>query len=146
MTDSRNYKGFTLIEVMIVLAIIAILAAIAFPSYQESVRKSRRSDAQALLLNFAQAQERHFTQNLQYATTIKGTASNTNLGWSSTNSSEGYYELDLINSNFTATTFSAVVKPVAGGVQAGDAKCTAISITNTGVKGKSGTGTLEDCW
>ncbi|MCF7982217.1 MAG: type IV pilin protein [Pseudomonadales bacterium] len=142
----RHDSGFTLIELMIVVAVMAILAAIALPSYQESVRKSRRSDAQAFLLSLAQAQERHFTQNLQYATAIKGTASKTNLGWSSANSSEGYYELDLVNSSFTAAAFTAIVKPVAGGPQAGDSKCTTISITNTGVKGKSGTGTLEDCW
>lgn len=55
--------GFTLIELLITMAIIAIIASIAFPSYQNSVRKSRRSDAEGALAGFANAMERHFTTN-----------------------------------------------------------------------------------
>ncbi len=61
--NASKSAGFSLIELMIVVAIIAILAAVAFPSYQESVKKSRRSDAQTALLGFAQAMERHYTDN-----------------------------------------------------------------------------------
>ena len=57
-----NTKGFTLIELMIAVAIVGILAGIAYPSYQDSVRKSRRADAQGALLGFANAMERYFTQ------------------------------------------------------------------------------------
>ena len=60
------FKGFTLIELMIVVAVIAILAAIAYPSYQDSVRKSRRADAKAVVLNAAQILERCYTQNNVY--------------------------------------------------------------------------------
>jgi type IV pilus assembly protein PilE len=56
-------KAFTLIEVMIVVTIIGILAAIGFPSYQNSVKKSRRSDAKAALIGFANAMERYYTEN-----------------------------------------------------------------------------------
>jgi type IV pilus assembly protein PilE len=59
-------QGFTLIELMAVVAIVGILAAIAIPSYQESVRKSRRADAEGALLNFTNAMERHFTVNNSY--------------------------------------------------------------------------------
>ena len=59
-------KAFTLIELMAVVAIIGILAAIAIPSYQESMRKSRRADAQGALLNFANGMERHFTESNTY--------------------------------------------------------------------------------
>lgn len=60
-------RGFTLIELMIVLAIVAILATIAYPSYQEQVRKSRRADAQAVLTEAAQWMERYYTQNNNYS-------------------------------------------------------------------------------
>lgn len=59
-------RGFTLIELMIVVAIVAILAAVAWPSYQNQVRSTNRADAQGALLGLAQAMERHFTQNGDY--------------------------------------------------------------------------------
>lgn len=62
-TNRTQKNGFTLIELMITIAIIAVLAAVALPSYQGSVKKSRRSDAQAALAGFANAMERHFTTN-----------------------------------------------------------------------------------
>lgn len=68
----RLHSGFTLIEVMIVVAIIGILAAVAYPSYQESVRKSARADAQADLMELAQISERFFTTNNRYDQTRAG--------------------------------------------------------------------------
>jgi type IV pilus assembly protein PilE len=62
----RN-SGFTLVELMIVVAIIGILAAVAYPSYVESVRKSKRAEARASLMNLLQQQERYMTQNSTYA-------------------------------------------------------------------------------
>lgn len=59
-------KGFTLIELMIAVAIVGILAGIAYPSYQESVRASRRADAKGALLGFANAMERYYTENNSY--------------------------------------------------------------------------------
>lgn len=64
---SKN--GFTLIELLVAVAVVGILAAIAIPSYQESMRKSRRSDAQGALLNFANGMERYYTQNNTYCDT-----------------------------------------------------------------------------
>lgn len=63
----KKQSGFTLIELMIVVAIVGILAGIAWPSYQEHVRSTRRADAQGALMGLAQAMERHFTQNGTYA-------------------------------------------------------------------------------
>jgi len=62
----KKQQGFTLMELMIVVAIIGILTAIAYPNYQESVNTSRRSDAQGALTGFAGAMERHFTANNSY--------------------------------------------------------------------------------
>ena len=63
LTLKKHSAGFTLIELMIVVAIIAIIAAVAFPSYQEHVRKTRRADAQTALLELSQFMERHYTAN-----------------------------------------------------------------------------------
>lgn len=65
-TASIHHKGFTLIELMITVAIVAILGALAYPSYLESVRKGRRAEARAALTNLMQQQERQLTQNNTY--------------------------------------------------------------------------------
>lgn len=62
----REHHGFTLIELMIVVAIIGILAAVAYPSYQEHVKSSRRAEAQSALMGLAAAMERHFTASNTY--------------------------------------------------------------------------------
>lgn len=88
-TASRT-RGFTLIEVLIVVAILGIVAAIAFPSYQDSVRKSRRSDGMALINQVMQAQERYFIENATYTTDL------TELGYASASnidSAEEYYKV-----------------------------------------------------
>lgn len=64
--NKKNQRGFTLIELMIVVAILAILASVAWPSYREQVRSGNRADAQGALMGLAQAMERHFTEKGTY--------------------------------------------------------------------------------
>ncbi|PCI17530.1 MAG: pilus assembly protein PilE [Piscirickettsiaceae bacterium] len=84
----KHQKGFSLIELMIVVAIIGLLGMVAYPSYMESVRKSRISDGVAMINKIMQAQERFFVNNLTY------TADLTDLGFANANnlpSEEGHY-------------------------------------------------------
>ena len=93
-------KGFTLIELMIVVAVIAILASIAYPSYQDSVRKTRRADAKEVLLEGAQWMERFFTENYRYDKNKAGTAIGslfpTNLTASPKEGTTKYYDITSI--------------------------------------------------
>lgn len=72
MTFVKQSRGFTLIEMLVTVAIIGILVAIAYPSYQESIKKTRRSDAQGALTGLAGAMERHFTANNTYVGVAAG--------------------------------------------------------------------------
>lgn len=92
MKNMKNSKGITLIELMIVVAIVGILGSIAYPAYQDQMRKTRRSDGQAKLLEVMNAQERFFTNYGSYTASI--TAADPNgLGYADTNSGEGFYTL-----------------------------------------------------
>ncbi|WP_455366423.1 type IV pilin protein [Kaarinaea lacus] len=82
-TSISTNRGFTLIELMVVIIVISLLAMVAIPSYKTSVAKARRADAQSSLANFAQAMERHFTENGTYlgAAGTQGTPADTGAPW-----------------------------------------------------------------
>ena len=136
-------RGFTLIEVMIVIALIGFLAAVALPSYQSSVRKARRADARSALVTAAQLMERYATEHAGsgYSTaTLSATPGPTVV--TKPASDNGHYTLSL--ANLTATTFTLRAAPQRGQTADG---CATFTLDERGVRGVSG-GTLatSDCW
>lgn len=121
-------SGFTLIELMITVAVIGILAAIAFPSYQDSIRKSSRADGKNALTQAAANMERYYTENNTYVTAAicGGTpviCPGTCAGGICT---AGKYELTLpaanlgVSKGLSATTFTVWAQPVVGSTQVND--------------------------
>ena len=135
-------RGFTLIEIMIVVVIAAILAAVAYPSFMSQVRKGRRSDAVEALARLQQAQERWRSRNPSYAAgSLLATAWPSGLGQSLT-STGGYYTIAIPGSP-TATTYTATATAVSGKSQAGDTGCSTLTIT---VTNGNPANTPASCW
>ena len=134
----QGMRGVTLIELMVVIVILGILVAIAYPGYQSQIQKTRRADGQAALLNAAQALERCFTRFNAYnnggcpivATLVGGTPS-----------PQGWYV--VTDSAPAANGFALVATPQAA--QAGDTQCANLTLNSTGARGASGT-VPANCW
>ena len=131
-------KGFTLLELMMVVAIAGVLAAIALPAYNEYVRRAQRVDATAALLRIQGAQERFYLNNNRYATSAGA------LGITSTEND--YYTLAITatapTENFTATA-------TAKGPQLADEDCRVFSITGQGTRTATDAGGSDNsaaCW
>lgn len=131
----RAAAGFTLIELMIVVAVVAILGSIALPAYNDSVRKARRGQAKADLVEYAQMAERHFTVNNSYA----GFALPINRSPREPGATARY----TLNVATTATTFTITALPQGSQAQDG---CGTLGITSVGQKTKTGSYPLSDCW
>lgn len=139
--SARAERGFTLIELLIALAVVAILVGVAVPTYQDSVRKSRRGQAKADLAEAAQAMERSYTLNNTYVVAGKTTVADyVGFGQSPQKGSK-FYDLSF-DGAVAAGTFKIVAKPVAGTGQDKD-DCGTLSIDNTGKKEPA---TPEKCW
>ncbi len=137
----RRIAGFTLIELMIVLAVIAILATLAYPSYLGYVQRARRADGQVALQRVMVAQEKWRTGHSSYASALS------DLGLE-TSSEAGRYSLSL--SAVTATGFRAVATAI--GEQANDTACSPMTLTlRSGgaldlASGASTTDDVNGCW
>ncbi|SFM21062.1 type IV pilin protein [Halopseudomonas yangmingensis] len=128
-----RYNGFTLIEIMIVVAIIGIIASIAYPSYAEYVRDGKRAEGKTLLVDAAARQERFYAQNGSYVTT-NATLSQLNL------QKVEHYNLTVAkvadDGGYSLTATPAFSDP----------KCGNLTLTANGTKGNSGTKDANYCW
>jgi type IV pilus assembly protein PilE len=125
-------NGFTLLEMLIALAVVAILAGIAYPSYQDSVRKTRRSDGVAAALEVQLAQEKFRGNCRFYAQTLGATNTcGANAGASTvqapTASADGYYAISIQANSATGNAYVIVVDPQ--GDQTADTDCDPLTIT-----------------
>lgn len=144
----KNQQGFNLIELMIVVAIVGIIAAFAYPSYREQVFETRRTDCAGALVSLGNAMERYFTVNNTYQGAAAGGADTGAPAVFATTCpvDGGTPTYNLTIQAATAATYTLQAVPV--GPQAGD-RCGTFTLTNTGMKGVTGAEaglTWQDCW
>lgn len=133
-------KGFTLVELMIVIVVIAILGSIALPSYQETMRKGRRADAKNTLLELAALQERFYSENGAYGTLA------TIAGSTTVASPEGFYNVTVVLGGGGRPQTYRLTAARQGG-QIDDSKCGDFRYNQAGVKDMvNATSTPEKCW
>lgn len=139
---TRAAKGFTLVEVLIVVAIIGLLAAVAMPSYQSHVQKSRRSDAKSALMDAANRQQQFLLNRGTYTTDMR------ELGYAAdpATSPDSFYRFDAAACGAAVPLtrcFVLTATPI--GTQAGDAGCTSFTLTSGGVRNATGASAAQ-CW
>ena len=156
--QGKEGKGFTLIELVIAMVILAILSMVAFPGYQKTVRKSRRVDAKVELLKVAQALERCYTEYNSYddndganpaCTYVENTASPTIDFTTEEDTGDGYYTISSVDGGGTemlsSNSYTLYARPTARSNQDRDNACTEFSLDSVGRKRASGFDN-DNCW
>lgn len=139
--SSKNHRGFTLIEIIMAVAIVSIIAVIAYPSYQESVLKTRRTDAKESLIELRQYMESYYTVNNRYDQDPAGTTVSLPFTQTPKEGSTKYYNLAFQGSTPGRNTFTLTATPISA-----DTKCTKLLIDQLGNRTYTGSGTKKDCW
>ena len=133
----KRELGFTLIELMITVAIVGILAALAYPSYDEYIKRSSRAEGQAFLSDASARQERYYAQNYKFASSIKALYGGSATSRSSENKK---YSLEIKQEEGDGG-YSLIAAP-----QFTDAKCGSFTLTAKGDRSVTGTKGADYCW
>ncbi|WP_152681996.1 type IV pilin protein [Chromobacterium subtsugae] len=138
-SGQAEMRGITLVEMMVTLAVVAILASIAYPLYTSHVQQSRRGDAWQALTAAQSQMEQCYAQYFAYnnaACTV------------SASSPGGYYQVQ-VSSATTASGYVLTATPAAGGLQAADTTCSSFNVSNSGLRSAAnaqGSDTSSTCW
>jgi len=149
MNNNRKIKqkGFTLLELLIVIAIIGVLATVALPSFKNQIIKAKRSEAMEATLECAAIQERRFTMRASYddkaCDSLEGTLEEYEFTVEALNSSDGAC------SNKSCIKYTITTSPKTGSQQESDKECIEFTINELGrktAKDSGGTANTENCW
>jgi type IV pilus assembly protein PilE len=127
-------SGITLLELMITVAVVALLASIAYPSYRDQVLKTHRAEGKSALMRASQQMERCFTRNNTFAGCLTFPVSVPG----------DRYQITNGGSDPTETTYTLAAVPQ--GPQTADTRCATLTLQEDGSRSESGTGGLAECW
>jgi type IV pilus assembly protein PilE len=141
----KKMRGVTLIELMIVIVVLGILAAIAVPGYRRYLIRSQRAEAKISLLAIQTAEEKFYLQNNAYTNNITAATNAGGLGLSAT-SETGKYDLAITTFPADGQSYSATASPRTGGGQTDDTQCVNFTLNERGTRGVSGPYGPQACW
>ena len=147
MRFTKKDDGFSLVEILVVMAILAIIASLAYPAYRTNAERTRRGDVRAIILENAQFMERFYTENNGYDQTNAAApvAVALPITTSPRTGVPTLYTVQFRPGTLNANAYTIEAIPVAGGSMAADT-CGTYSVTNTGARAVTGTETVTNCW